>query len=79
MRQAPAETPGLGGGGAGGGGGGVSSDSCIWRGVGVGERLLEGLYVAVPASGGECARRARRGVSTNKGCARRPQEVVGAG
>ena len=43
--------------------------------LGVGERLLEGLYVAVPASGGECARRARR-VATNKGFARRPQEFL---
>ncbi len=27
----------------------------------------------------ECARRARRGVSTNKGCARRPQRLLGWG
>ena len=41
------------------------------------ETLLEGLYVAVPAFGG--ARGAARAVSTNKGCARRPQRLPGWG
>ena len=43
----------------------------------MGERRVEGLYVAVPAFGG--VRGARRGVSTNKGCARRQQSLPGWG
>ena len=44
------------------------------------QRLLEGLYVAIPACGGEweweweCARAAAR--TTNKGFARRPQRLL---
>ena len=81
--------------------GAVCSDSCMWRGLGgVGaarargvlkgfarrpQRLLEGLYVGIPAFGGEwewewewewgCAR-GGGARATNKGFARRPQEFL---
>ena len=40
------------------------------------QRFLEGLYVAIPAFGGEWEWGWRRRVSTNKGFARRPQRLL---